>query len=200
MNRCGGHGAQGRECVHDDLEIENERQQKSWLEKSQNQKAAKMITVGNSQLDRSAKFLYHHSVFWPLVQFLFGAIPAIYILRNEVRNLLTVVIPALTVSPTMPQIAIYVVGFLAIGIQLTALLMLILFPLFSRPSLSRFRNQVYIVTVFSLIPHSWNLNSRLFQSPFQVPILSYIFFALPCFIVALHLHKAASEKQTEVPA
>jgi hypothetical protein len=163
-------------------------------------KVTEMITVGNSQLDRSAKFLYRHSVFWPLLQFLFGAIPAIYILRNEVRNILTVIIPALTASPSMLQIALYIFGFLAIGIQLTALFMLILFPLFSRPSLSRFRNQVYLVTIFSLIPHSWSMNSKLFQSPFQVPIVSYIFFALPCIIVALHLHKAASEKQTEVPA
>jgi hypothetical protein len=159
-----------------------------------------MITTGNSQIDRSASFLYRHPFFWPLLQFLFGAIPAIYILRNVVRHILTVVVPGLPDNPSTLQIALYVLGFLAIGIQVTALFMLILFPLFARASLNRFRSQVYAVALLSFIPHSWNLKSSLFESPFQIPILSYIFFALPCIIVALHLHKAASEKQTEVPA
>jgi hypothetical protein len=159
-----------------------------------------MITVGNSQLDRSAKFLYRHSIFWPLLQFLFGAIPAIYILRNVVRHILTVVIPGLPATPSVLQIALYIFGILATGIQLTALLILILFPLFSHTSLNRFRNQVFSVTLFALVPGLWNPKSGLFESPFQIPILSYIFFALPCIIVALHLHKTASEKQTEVPA
>jgi hypothetical protein len=159
-----------------------------------------MITVGNSQIDQSAKFLYRHSVFWPLLQFLFGTIPAIYILRNVLRHILTVVVPGLPDNPSTLQIALSVLGFLAIGIQLAALLMLILFPLFSRTALNRFRSQVYAVALLSFIPHSWNLNSSLFESPFQMPVLSYVFFALPCIIVALHLHKTASEKQTEVPA
>jgi hypothetical protein len=159
-----------------------------------------MIIVGDSQLDRSARFLYRHSFFWPLIQFLFGTIPAVYIFRNAVRHVLTVVIPGLPASPSTLQIALYVLGFLAIGIQIAALIMLILFPLFSRASLNRFRSQVYAVALLSFIPHSWNLNSKLFESPFQTPILSYIFFALPCIIIALHLHKTASEKQTEVPA
>ena len=78
-----------------------------------------------------------------------------------------------------------------------AYLLLILFFLIPKNFID-LRDRIFTITLIPLIPHSWTTSNSNLVSVSQIPLVNYVFYALPVIVLAMNLHKSASQKSMEV--
>ena len=155
-----------------------------------------MIEVKNTRSDAVFQKLYQNKLFWWFFQFIFGTLPSVFLIQNQI-NVLQININEIIKNQSVSSVLSNFVEAIVMVAEIFTFLLLIFFPILTKNILN-FRNKLFPVVLILLIPHSWTLGNFIIQTPFINPILKFLFLASPVIVIALHLHKAITEKISEV--